>query len=156
MSFIEKNLSANERIVYKAKLHWYIYLRGIFLIVLGLLIGKASYGACGFLCFIGVISLFLAFMLSSSSEFAVTNKRIILKTGFIKRKFIEIQLNKSEGLQIEEGVMGRMLGFGSLKITSGGVTEVFRPVAKPFEFKKQVNNAIESSFDMNPNIAGRY
>jgi uncharacterized membrane protein YdbT with pleckstrin-like domain len=71
---------------------------------------------------------------------------VILKTGLLKRKFCEIQLNKSEGLQIEEGVIGRMLGYGSVKITSGGVTEVFSPIAKPFELKRQVNNAIEGSF----------
>lgn len=147
MSFIEKNLSANERIVYKAKLHWFIYLRGVLLVALALLIGKSSYAACGFLFSIGVISLFIAFMVDRSSEFAVTNKRVILKTGFMKRKFCEIQLNKSEGLQIEEGIMGRILSFGKLKITSGGVIEVFSPVAKPFEFKKQVNNAIEGSFN---------
>ncbi|MCO5935127.1 PH domain-containing protein [Mucilaginibacter sp. RB4R14] len=85
-----------------------------------------------------------------SSEFVVTNKRVILKTGLIKRKFCEIQLNKSEGLQIEEGMLGRVLGFGKVRITSGGVVEVFSPIAKPFEFKKQINNAIEGSFNINP------
>jgi uncharacterized membrane protein YdbT with pleckstrin-like domain len=120
------------------------------LVVLGVLIGSASYAACGFLFTIGVCSLIIAFIVDQSSEFAVTNKRVILKTGFIKRKFCEIQLNKSEGLQIEEGVMGRMLGYGKVRITSGGVVEIFSPIAKPFEFKKQINNAIEGSFVTSP------
>lgn len=146
MSFIEKNLSTNERILYKSKLHWIIYIRGLFLAVLGLLVGSASYSACGFLVFIGVLSLITAFIVDKSSEFAVTNKRVILKTGLLSRKFCEIQLNKSEGLQIEEGVLGRMFGYGKMRVSSGGVIEVFSPIAKPFEFKRQINNAIEGSF----------
>lgn len=153
MSFIEKNLSNNERIIYRSKLHWIIYFRGVFLFALGLLIGRASYAACGFLVTVGAISLLMAFVVGASSEFAVTNKRVILKTGMIKRKFCEIQLNKSEGLQIEEGIMGRIFGYGKIRITSGGVVEVFSPVANPFEFKKQINNAIEGSFtNSNVNI----
>ncbi len=150
MSFIEKNLSNNELVLYKAKLHWIIYLRGVFWAVLGLLIGSASYAACGLLFIVGVISFIMAIITDQSSEFVVTNKRVILKTGLIKRKFCEIQLNKSEGLQIEEGMLGRVLGFGKVRITSGGVVEVFSPIAKPFEFKKQINNAIEGSFNINP------
>ncbi|MFD0764876.1 PH domain-containing protein [Mucilaginibacter lutimaris] len=149
MSFIEKNLSNNEVVLYKAKLHWIIYLRGIFWAALGLLIGSASYAACGLLFTVGVISFIMAIIVNQSSEFAVTNKRVILKTGLIKRKFCEIQLNKSEGLQIEEGMLGRILGFGKVRITSGGVVELFSPIANPFEFKKQINNAIEGSFNMN-------
>ena len=150
MSFIEKNLSNNERVLYRAKLHWIIYLRGVFWAVLGLMIGKSSYAACGLLFMVGLISFIMAILIDRSSEFAVTNKRVILKTGLVKRKFCEIQLNKSEGLQIEEGMLGRMFGYGKIRITSGGVIEVFSPIAKPFEFKKQINNAIEGSFSYNP------
>jgi uncharacterized membrane protein YdbT with pleckstrin-like domain len=121
-----------------------------FLAVLGLLIGSASYAACGLLVTVGFISFTMAFIVGKSSEFAVTNKRVILKTGLLRRKFCEIQLNKSEGLQIEEGMFGRMFGYGKVRITSGGVIEVFSPIAKPFELKKQVNNAIEGSFNLNP------
>ncbi len=153
MSFIEKNLSANERILYKGKIHWFIYARGLFFIILGLLVGTASYAAAGFLVFVGVISLLMALMVATSSEFAVTNRRVVLKTGVVKRRFTELQLNRSEGLLVEEGLMGRMLGYGSVKITSGGVTEKFPMLAKPFEFKKQINNAIEGSFNVNVNPA---
>ena len=146
MSFIEKNLSTNEKIIYQGKIHWFIYLRGIFFIVLGVLTGSVSYALCGFLVFVGVIVLLGAILVASASEFAITNKRIILKTGFLKRRFTELQLNKSEGLKIEQGIMGRMFNYGTIKITSAGVTEGFAFLASPFEFKKQVNNAVETSF----------
>jgi uncharacterized membrane protein YdbT with pleckstrin-like domain len=145
MSFIEKNLSTNEQILFKGKLHWYIYLRFVFFFILGLLTSSLSMALAGFLFFVSALSLVSAIMVSSSSEFAVTNRRIILKTGILKRKFTELQLNKSEGMLIEQGIVGRMFNFGTLKITSAGVTEKYTYLAKPFEFKRQVNNAIEGS-----------
>ncbi|MDB5087914.1 MAG: rane-flanked domain, partial [Mucilaginibacter sp.] len=67
---------------------------------------------------------------------------------------IELQLNKSEGLRIEQGIIGRMFNFGTIKITSAGVMEDFKYLIKPFEFKKQVNNAIEGAF--NPGVSSVY
>eukprot|EP01037_Dinobryon_pediforme_P000797 gene797-801_t len=146
MSFIEKNLSTNEKIIYKGGIHWYVYIRGIFLVILGGSLSGASNTAGSVLILAGFISLVLAITISSSSEFAITNKRIILKTGVLSRKFIELQLNKSEGLQIEQGLMGRIFNYGTIKITTAGVTEKYGFLRKPFEFKKQVNNAVEASF----------
>jgi len=153
MSFIEKNLSTNERISYKGKIHWYIYLRGVFFFILGFLASNVSVALSGFLFFVGIISLILAGMVAGSSEFAITNRRIILKTGVLKRKFIELQLNKSEGLRIEQGIMGRMFNFGTIKITTAGVTETYSYLADPFQFKKRINDAVENSFGNNPNAA---
>jgi uncharacterized membrane protein YdbT with pleckstrin-like domain len=83
-------------------------------------------------------------------EVALTNKRVMFKTGLFSRKLVELQLNKSEGMQIEQGLLGRVFNFGKVKITSGGVIEYFYPVADPFGFKKKVNEAIEGSFINNP------
>ncbi|HEY0244687.1 MAG TPA: PH domain-containing protein [Mucilaginibacter sp.] len=153
MSFIEKNLSANERIIYNGKIHWFIYFRGIFFIILGLLTNSASASASAFLFFVGIVILLMAIMIARSSEFAITNKRVVLKTGIFSRKLIELQLNKSEGLQISQGILGRLFNFGTIKITSGGVIEGFAFLANPFEFKKQVNNAVEDSFAVGGNPA---
>jgi uncharacterized membrane protein YdbT with pleckstrin-like domain len=151
MSFIEKNLSANEQILYRGKIHWCIYLRCVFFFIVAFLANDLSMGFAGLIFFLGIISLVLAILSTNSAEFAITNKRVILKTGVLKRKFVELQLNKSEGLRIEQGIIGRMFNFGTIKITSAGVTEDFKYLTKPFEFKKQVNNAIEGAF--NPGVS---
>jgi uncharacterized membrane protein YdbT with pleckstrin-like domain len=147
-------LANNEKIVYRATLHWWIYARGILLFILGIIIGEAAGGkgggatAGGFISFIGILSVISAFMRARSSEFVVTNRKVILKTGVLKRKLVELQLNRAEGLKVDQGILGRMLDYGSLVVTSGSVTESFSPIAKPYEFKKQINNAIEGSFSM--------
>jgi len=151
MSFIEKNLATNEKVIYKGNLHWWIYMKNVLLILLGVIICSSakSSGANavgGILVFFALIGLVGAYMRSKSSEFVVTNRRIMLKTGVLKRKLVELQLNRAEGLSVDQGIIGRMFNFGSIIVTSGGVKEVFSPIAQPFEFKKQVNNAIEGSF----------
>jgi uncharacterized membrane protein YdbT with pleckstrin-like domain len=150
MSFIEKNLSANERVIYQGKIHWFIYFRGIFLIILGLLSYSAA-SAASILIFMGIVILLMAIIIGRSSEFAITNKKVMLKTGVFSRKLVELQLNKSEGLQVSQGILGRLFNFGTIKITSGGVIERFAFLSNPFEFKKQVNNAVEGSFAIGGN-----
>jgi uncharacterized membrane protein YdbT with pleckstrin-like domain len=159
MSFIEKNLANNEKIVYKGNLHWWIYMKNILLIVLGIIIISAAKnnfanGVGGIIVIIALIGLIGAYMRSKSSEFVVTNRRIMLKTGVLKRKLVELQLNRAEGLMVDQGVIGRMFNYGGIIVTSGGVREVFTPIAQPYEFKRQINNAIEDSFTPinNPSI----
>ncbi len=139
----------NERINYTGKIHWFIYFRGVFFIILGVLASSASRSAGNFLIFVGLLSFVFSFLIARSSEFAVTNKRVILKTGIMKRQLIELQLNRAEGLQVEQGIFGRIFNFGSIRITSGGVIEKFSLLANPFEFKKMVNTAVEGSFTGN-------
>lgn len=153
MTFIEKNLANNEKIVYRAQLHWWIYGRSVLLVILGaviaLVFGKHEavkiLGAL--LVVIGVLGIINAYVRASSTEFAVTNRRIMIKTGIAKRRLVELQLNRSEGLIIDQGIIGRIFNYGTIIIRSGGtMEETFSPVADPYEFKRQINNAIEGSF----------
>jgi uncharacterized membrane protein YdbT with pleckstrin-like domain len=144
MSFIQKNLAANETVLYQTKLHWWVFVTGGIILLLGILFMGQSNGFGGFLILISLIMLGAAYLNWSSSEFVITNKRVILKTGFLRRRLVEIQLNKAEGLVVEQGIIGRMLNFGGVLVTSGGVQNAFAPMAAPFVFKKEVNEAVEN------------
>jgi len=152
MTFIEKNLANNERIIYRAKLHWWIYGQSALLLIAGLVAfsfgskGEAFKIIGGILGLFGLIGMANAYIRASASEFAVTNRRIMMKTGVTKRRLIELQLNRSEGLVIDQGIIGRVFNYGTIIIRSGNLEETFSPVADPYEFKRQINNAIESSF----------
>ena len=146
MSFIEKNLSTNEKVIKIAKLHWWIYVKSILVLALALLLLKDSPGVGAFLLICALIGLIVTFLGRRTSEFGITNKRVIFKTGLFSTKMVELQLNKAEGMQISQGFLGRIFNFGSIRITSGSVIENFSPIANPFGFKKQVNDAVETSF----------
>jgi uncharacterized membrane protein YdbT with pleckstrin-like domain len=77
---------------------------------------------------------------------AVTNKRVIIKTGLLRRRTFELLLSKVESIGVEEGLMGRMFGYGSVVVRgTGGTPEPFANVGHPLEFRRQVQQQIEAS-----------
>jgi uncharacterized membrane protein YdbT with pleckstrin-like domain len=75
---------------------------------------------------------------------AVTNRRVVIKTGLTSRKTIEMLLNKVESIEVIETAFGRMLGFGTIVVIgTGGTLEPFHNVAHPLEFRSQVQQHIE-------------
>ena len=99
MGYVEKNLMTDEEVVYKAKIHWMIYLTGLFFLSLGVLISATAgdYFWIGVLFILGgLIDLFKAFITKISTELVVTTKRVIAKFGFIKRTTMELNHSKVE------------------------------------------------------------
>ena len=80
----------------------------------------------------------------SAPEMAVTNRRVVVKTGLASRKTIEMLLNKVESIEVNETPFGRLLGYGTIVlIGTGGTPEPFHQVAHPLEFRSQVQQQIE-------------
>jgi uncharacterized membrane protein YdbT with pleckstrin-like domain len=115
-NYIQDNLIKDEQIEFETTYHWIIFcnLRAIF-------------------------TLFIAPMLDRySDEFAITNKRIIVKTGLISRKTLEMNLSKIESVNVDQSVLGRMLGYGTIRIIgTGGTREEFPNISNPIEFRKK-------------------
>jgi len=92
---------------------------------------------------IAAIYLLAAIVRRRSAEFAVTNKRIIFKTGVARRTTQEIFLNKVESVNVGEGLLGRTLNYGSIAIRgTGGSIEPFHKIAHAQEFRRQVQEQI--------------
>src|SRR5260370_22928224 len=69
---------------------------------------------------------------------AVTNKRVIVKSGLADRRTIELLLPRIESIAVEEPAMGRLLGYGTVIVRgTGGTPEVFPQIARPLEFREQ-------------------
>ncbi len=85
-----------------------------------------------------IFTLFLAPIIDRwQSEFVITNRRIIIKTGLIARRTVEMNLSKIESVNVDQSVMGRILGYGSITIIgTGGTKETFHIISKPLEFRK--------------------
>ena len=146
MGYVENNLSAGETVVYKAKLHFFLFVQPVIVLLLGYWFyisvnSVAHYIGLGLLI-LGLISLIRRILLILGAEYAVTNKRVILKTGIIGRNAIDLVLAKCEGLQIKQSIWGRIFGFGTLTVTTGGVTSSYPFIANPLGFKKEINNQI--------------
>jgi uncharacterized membrane protein YdbT with pleckstrin-like domain len=150
MSYLDDHLLDGEEIVYRARPHWTIFLTPIIIVLLGaaltvvLSIYEPQYWWLG--AILGGIGLLFAIgplINYSSTEFAVTNKRVLSKTGFIERESDETLLSKVEAVGVDQGIVGRMLGFGTVTITgSGGTEDSFPRISDPLEFRRQVQNQV--------------
>ena len=86
-----------------------------------------------------VFTLFIAPLVDRwTDEFVITNKRVVVKTGLVRRRTIELNLTKIESVNIDQSILGRILGFGSIMIVgTGGTKEIFPHINNPLTFRKK-------------------
>lgn len=151
MSYIEQSLSTDEHISNLFSLHWSAWIPALIAGLLALVVGclllmiSSLAAIAGFLvlCIPAVgMALGLLFI-----EQGVTNKRVVRKTGVIGRQSDEMKLASIETVEIDQDILGRLLGYGSITVTGKGVSSVvFKNVDKPMVVKRQiesVSNPIE-------------
>jgi membrane protein YdbS with pleckstrin-like domain len=150
MSYLDDHLLGGERIVYRARLHWTIFLTSIVVVLLGIglwillryIDPRYSYAGLG-LAGIGLLLAIGPAIRHVTSEFAVTDKRVLGKVGFIERESDETLLSKIEAIAVDQGIVARMFGFGTVMITgTGGTQERFSGISNPLEFRRQIQSQI--------------
>jgi uncharacterized membrane protein YdbT with pleckstrin-like domain len=163
MSYVDKNLVPGETVIYETRLHWIVMLGH--LVVGCLLLGVPGVvlltyalshtsmnnidlrlmeagGVALLVC--GLVVILIGAARRNATEMAVTNRRVVIKTGLMNRKTIEMLLNKVESIEVSETAVGRMLGYGTIvMIGTGGTSEPFHKMAHPLEFRSHVQQQIE-------------
>jgi uncharacterized membrane protein YdbT with pleckstrin-like domain len=162
MGYVDENLIQGESVQYRAPLHWKVAFVPMSVAAVLVLIGTLIFlqGSLypdvaivlrvigGMLLVAAVIRAVGVWILMSSAEFAVTNKRVILKTGFVRNKTAEMFLAKVESVGVDQSVLGRLLGYGSIVIRgTGGSLEPFSDIARPLEFRRQIQQQIGRSLE---------
>jgi len=148
MSYVKSTLVPGERVVYRAHLHWTTFLGAgvlfaLLTVVASLFAVREQSQLAGFITFIlGALPMGAAYVRYRTSEFAVTDKRVLIKTGLIRRDTLETLLNKVENITVKQGLLGRVLNYGTIHVTGTGSTKAtFSNIAAPLEFRKQVQGA---------------
>lgn len=142
MGYIETNLLSDEQLVYTARLHWIIFLKPFALVFLGLIFLFIQPFIGAVVIIIGLAASVPPLVDYMSSEFGVTNKRVIIKVGFVRRRTLELLLRHVETISVDQSVTGRIFDFGSLTLTgTGGVAELFHNVRSPLEFRRRIQGA---------------
>ena len=160
MSYVEQHLIPGESIQYQTRLHWIVMLghltSAVFFALLGVLIlvgrwvsPKSSsspmpmYLASLFCLAIAAVLAAVGSFRRRATEMAVTNKRIIVKTGIADRRTVELLLSRVESVAVEEPPLGRILGYGTVIVRGiGGTPEVFQNIQHPLQFREQVQTQI--------------
>jgi uncharacterized membrane protein YdbT with pleckstrin-like domain len=154
MSYVDSQLLPNEVVRYRARLHRSIYTVPCIFAVLALATIVFAMSQHPFwwvvpgLALIALATFGAAWVRSSTSEFAVTDKRVIIKVGMLRRRTVETMLAKVEGVGVDQTMSGRLFGSGTIVVTgTGGTKEEFDRIADPLEFRRQVQAAISAADD---------
>jgi len=146
MGYVESNLLPNEQITYRARLHWIIYVLPAIVFLIAILVALGGGWIAGVaIGVIGFVLLLAPWIKASTSEFAITNKRVLIKVGLIRRHSLELLLQKVEGIGVDQGILGRILGYGTITVSGvGGTKETFQMISNPLEFRRQVQASLAS------------
>jgi uncharacterized membrane protein YdbT with pleckstrin-like domain len=129
MSYVAKVLQPGEHVVHVGRLHWIMYVPALIVLVIGLAVlaipstsdtRPILYGGAALLAVIAALSAFRAWFKQWTTEIAVTDRRIIYKTGFISRHTAEMNMHRVETVAVEQGLLGRILGYGTVHIRGTG------------------------------------
>jgi uncharacterized membrane protein YdbT with pleckstrin-like domain len=147
MSYIEENLMNDEHILYRARLHWVIFLWPVIWFIAAIMFisrgGHAAATAGCLFILIAIAKAISSFINFSASEFAVTNHRAIAKVGFIRRNSLEVLLSKIEAIQVNQDILGRILGYGSITVSgTGGTRDPFHNISDPLELRRKIQEQI--------------
>jgi uncharacterized membrane protein YdbT with pleckstrin-like domain len=127
MGYIEKSLGVGEVVVAKAHFHWwYSFKAWMALLFLGILL-------------IGIWIFFKMMIRKWTTEIVVTSHRFVEKTGLFTLSTNEIALPNIEGVRVEQGIWGRILGYGHIRIEGTGVDAIQIPdIADPVGFRRAI------------------
>lgn len=132
-SFVENSLIPGEEVEAKATITW---LSQFWYFVFALLLVMTV--------IFPILFILLAIINVTSTELAVTNKKVIGKAGFIRRVSIDLPLEKLESVNIDQGIIGRILGYGRVSIRGVGGNNVSIPyIKKPMDFRRVVMGLLD-------------
>jgi len=163
MGYVEKNLVPGESLVYRTGCHW--------VVMFWPLVGGAVLGFVGFaffsggwmatrnggryegamvwgaLALLGAVTLIVGGVIRRlATEVAVSNRRVLIKTGLLSRRSVEVLLPKVESIGVDESFLGRIFGYGRVIVRgTGGTFETFDKIAHPGELRRQIQQQIGTS-----------
>ena len=154
MGYIEKNLMNGEQIVYEARQHWIIYLKPflLLLIAIGLFVIPTKDMALLMQVCMSVVLLVVAAIwavnIYGGRKYILTNRRLILKRGILRRESTDLVLRRCEGVSISQTILGRMLNYGDVNVSTGEVANKFVQIANTVHFSAQINQQISQNLQV--------
>jgi len=151
MKYVEQVLQPGETLIYATSLHWLIYLRAAALFILAMLCLIASWQftqavitaalqiIAGIFLLLALASALRALVQRVTTELAVTDRRVIYKTGIFRRHSMEMNRSKVETVGVDQSILGRILGYGTVIVRgTGGSFEPIGYIGDPLTFRSHI------------------
>ena len=153
MSYVHSVLQPGETVRHTASLHWILYVPGVLILIAGVLVWLVLPDRAGLIRFAGVLVMWACFAAGLLyiiwtwfnawiTEIAVTDRRIIHKKGFIRRKTVEINMEKVESVDVEQTIGGRIFDYGDVFVRTGEAPlDDLRYIAAPLALRNHITAA---------------
>jgi len=132
MTYINSILEPGEQVRYRATVSWTIYTQAILLTICALasLVAGAlnaelthfSWFAAIVFAVAAIVAFLPAWFRRWTTEIAVTDRRVILKRGLIRRHTVEMNMQKVESVDVDQTLIGRLFNYGNVTIRGTGST----------------------------------
>lgn len=125
-------LQEGEHLIYSARFHWWFNVMAWSHVIL--LSWLAGYGIFVFLN---------KFIQKATTEICVTDRRVVFRRGWLTLQIDQVNIDRIEGSMVNQTMMGRIFGFGTVIVRGTGVGEIHLPavIAKPNDFRKALDEA---------------
>ena len=122
MSYVDNSLIPGEEVAFRTRLHLIIFVVPVFLLAISIVLFAYGYPPAGeIVLVIAILWGLVKYVDYASSEFAVTNKRVIIKVGVLRRRTVEMLNTKVEAVAVNQSILGRIFGYGNIVVTGTGV-----------------------------------
>ena len=133
---------ADNNIVYQARLHFIIFFWPLALLCVGVFLGlefRALRDVATFFIVFALIWVFMVWVTYHFSSLTIKANQVILCSGILVRKTLDIPLSKVESIDIRQSLLGSLLQYGSLVITgTGGSRQFINNIAKPLTCRRYI------------------
>jgi uncharacterized membrane protein YdbT with pleckstrin-like domain len=133
-------LQPGEQVRHISSIHWIVYWPGVAVAVLAAVAYWLGWEYAAYaLALVAVVLLIQQWFQWWVTEIAVTNRRIIYKTGLVRRQTNEMNMDKVESVKIDQSILGRMLDYGNvMMLGTGEGFETLRTIASPIELRNSI------------------
>ncbi|HEY1257748.1 MAG TPA: PH domain-containing protein [Stellaceae bacterium] len=152
MRYVRRVLQPGETVVYATRLHWLIYVRAAVLMVIAVAvaittslvadkpnINLALWIVSAIFALLALSSALRAFIRRATTELAITDHRVIYKTGLLARHTLEMNRSKVESVDVDQTIPGRIFGYGTIIVRgTGGSLEPIRQIVDPLSFRSHL------------------
>jgi uncharacterized membrane protein YdbT with pleckstrin-like domain len=149
MSYVDKILEPGETVVLRASVSWTIYAPAILFAVCAVLVYALGSRLPGHEFQVDFVAAVLALAAIAvflprwfrrwTTEIAVTDRRVIMKRGFIKRHTVEMNMQKVESVDVDQSLIGRIFDYGDVTVRgTGSSLETLRNIDAPLKLRSTV------------------
>ena len=125
--YVENHLGRDETVIKKAEISWIVIVPDVVLMLL----------------LIGFITIWKPLIAKLTTELAVTNKKVVGKVGLIRTKALDAPLNKINNVSVSSGLIGKIFGYGTVRINTSSGEYLFPYIKGAESFKTLILNRID-------------